>query len=493
MNHTAPLNDAVMEIINTTSSPFLRANLFGLFLTLQLCQFTQPYGSLLFRQSGGLFWRCNPIASFVEACLITFYLVKAAWKAIWGSIVRPEQKRSGLWKKLAADLHSTASALLLLRGASCHEDDELMDKLLDQEPMLPPSSQTEEPESYEMSSATTSASRNGINEPQTGVLRRRTTELEANLPPNSQLSSDQPARSLLLRKALGSNALAHREWRIDLVTAVSVLLVCVKVVAISGAAVFRVAASLLIMGWLSVQLLLIIFHSHETLRPQEISSLEKLDALQSELDGPNLWNYLFLALEVPFFGYAGYTLAFRPLYSDPFGIVPSVVEIFIYVVHFMAWLLLPVGTGFSFVCLIALLLSFQDFREKFWLGAFGLLSPVFLWASAGVLSIPVTFKDMTMVVITFPEDSILRTLVTHGFANTVYYLWRVSIVLLVVSMLLGWFQGLFERDKLLPYPVLERHRTVILNGTFTVAASLWYFLLYRPEGTYKPEWIEWLG
>jgi hypothetical protein len=54
---------------SSTQSPsaFTRANIFGMFLTIQLCQLTQPYGSLLFRGVHGWFWRVSPIASFLES------------------------------------------------------------------------------------------------------------------------------------------------------------------------------------------------------------------------------------------------------------------------------------------------------------------------------------------------------------------------------------------------------------------------------------------
>jgi hypothetical protein len=94
---------------DTSSQELSRANLFGMFVTLQLCQLTQPYGFL---------WRVNPIASFVEALIIAHYLLKTIrqeWREGQGFEGTPWGKK----------LRATASALLLLRGASEDEDGDL--------------------------------------------------------------------------------------------------------------------------------------------------------------------------------------------------------------------------------------------------------------------------------------------------------------------------------------------------------------------------------
>jgi hypothetical protein len=75
MNHTSTLPASSM-VLDTSSQELSRANLFGIFVTLQLCQLTQPYGSHLFPRSSGILWRVNPIASFVEVLIIAHYLLK---------------------------------------------------------------------------------------------------------------------------------------------------------------------------------------------------------------------------------------------------------------------------------------------------------------------------------------------------------------------------------------------------------------------------------
>ncbi|KAK4218621.1 hypothetical protein QBC37DRAFT_465503 [Rhypophila decipiens] len=97
---------------------FTRANLVGVFITLILCLLTQPSGSLYFRGHGGFFWRINPIASFVEASIISWYLGLAVWEV---AVKRKDEfKRRRTWRAKAAlvlrYMQRMAGALLLVRG-----------------------------------------------------------------------------------------------------------------------------------------------------------------------------------------------------------------------------------------------------------------------------------------------------------------------------------------------------------------------------------------
>jgi hypothetical protein len=72
MNKTLPASGPTAPA--GSGNNFSRSSMISMFLALQLCQLTQPYGSLLFRGGRGSFCRCNPISSFAEACVIYFYL-----------------------------------------------------------------------------------------------------------------------------------------------------------------------------------------------------------------------------------------------------------------------------------------------------------------------------------------------------------------------------------------------------------------------------------
>ena len=143
MNASAVLNATISAFLNETATTvlnqsrgageesaastdggsdehFTRTNVIGMFLTLQLCQLTQPYGSLLFHSVSGFFWRCNPIAALVEAVTILWYLVAAVLRS-W------RKDRAAVLK----ELQENASALLLLRGAIGKADSGgLMQKLM---------------------------------------------------------------------------------------------------------------------------------------------------------------------------------------------------------------------------------------------------------------------------------------------------------------------------------------------------------------------------
>src|SRR5271170_3515742 len=68
---------------NTTVSPFTAANAFGIFITLQFCQLTQPSGFLLIPSRTGWAWRCSPVACFLEGCMIVLYLLSKHRESWW--------------------------------------------------------------------------------------------------------------------------------------------------------------------------------------------------------------------------------------------------------------------------------------------------------------------------------------------------------------------------------------------------------------------------
>jgi hypothetical protein len=118
-------------------------------------------------------------------------------------------------------------------------------------------------------------------------------------------------RSQLLRAAFGSNALAHREMRIDIVTAVSVLVIFVKLLAIRSLWVFLVAAYFVVFAWSIVQSLLLIFHIREMSELDMASSIRATRLLDSALkESSKKWWTPYVALHTPFFGYLYYVLTF---------------------------------------------------------------------------------------------------------------------------------------------------------------------------------------
>ena len=529
MNETTP---TTAQVAADTSQQFSRANLFGVFLTLQLCQFTQPYGSLLFRGLGGLFWRCNPIASFVEACIIAWHLFRTGFLCF--------KNGKGFNRTVMGQrLRETASGLLLLRGAMDDSPEgNLMAKLMtgsilaaEEESAIPASDSTAiaaeqggESDSSNTAQLPSASDDNGVApasevsrfqdppsgwEPVVGVLRRRTTELEANLPPPTRTQTQtQPAvdpkseRSRMLHEAFGSNALAHREWRIDSVTMASELLITIKALFVQGVPAFTVAALFMILGWLGVQFLLLLFHIHELDEQEMASSVRTAHTLNAELKANAATALIFYSvLHLPFLCYMSYYFVFgqwNPTLSF-FGKIPAV----------LVSLILAVGGLVLFFGSIALIIMVpvelvlrivkRDWKSwespsvgLFPLGVIGL--PLSLWFVLGLLGYEQNrtwpawagprkngFEPV------FGENPTMHRIVVDGFKWGYDVFW----IVVVFAGFLYLFQFTILRKS--GATGTDRNRVALGNAAFAGGFAIWYMFLYEPEGTFKPAWTDWLG
>lgn len=536
MNQTIDLS-ASSTVPDTSSQEFSRANLFGMFLTLQLCQLTQPYGSLLFRGSSGFLWRVNPIASFVEALIIATYLLRTIWQA-WREGQGFERT---LWGK---KLRATASALLLLRGALEDEDGGLMGMLMaasfldgaqhaeprpEDEGTTPPgvgagqeaaeappepSQMPDMPESYEMGAMTTqsdSQDRQTVM-PQQVVLRRRTSQLES-APPRRADTINGPDpysdRSQLLRAAFGPNALAHREMRIDIVTAVSVLAIFVKLLAVRSQWVFLIAAHFMVYGWLLVQALLLIFHSREMSDLDKASSIRAARSLYAALkESSRKWWSLYVALHAPFLGYICYVLVFRLELPHWMSFIVMficyLIAYFAYLICFsliifgMPWSLYKVLSG-SFLLVISLYerfaagrgrTSWSDVWEDYISALLGILgSPLILWIGLGAFTyrskmLRELYPDRYEPYIPMFGNSTMNTIVDSGFTKTVTGVWIIILFFVLITIFCV---------VLLPGSTQARHRVSWGNLLVTVSVFIYYLITYDPQGSNKPAWTEWLG
>jgi hypothetical protein len=524
---------------DTSSTEFSRANLFGMFVTLQLCQLTQPYGSLLFRGSSGFFWRVNPIASFVEALIIAYYLLKTIWQA-W----REELEMTQWGKKL----RTTASALLLLRGALEDEDGGLMGKLMAAsffdgaqyaetrpeidgmissgadtgqeaaETMPAPGQMPGINESYEMGPITT---QNDSHNPQTvtpqqGVLRRRTSQLEsASVRRTNAITGPDPSseKSRLLRAAFGPNALAHREMRIDIVTAVSVLVIFVKLLAIRSLWVFLTAAYFIVFGWLLVQSLLLIFHFRELSDLDMASSIRTARLLDAALkESSRKYQFLYVALHAPFLGYICYALAFQLELPPWLQWFSRGVEIFFAIaaqcVLYICFFGVIVGVPLSLLLVLAGVVSlaitpfarlapgwtpilqgrFETFNSLR-LVLYGLLgslgSLLLLWLGLGLLtyySKALIAKDGTYEPLF--GNSALGTTLDSGLMASICSVWTIILFCFLLLIFCG---------VLLPHGAGSQNRVSWGNFIITVISFIYYLITYDQQGSSKPAWTEWLG
>lgn len=521
------------NVPDTSSQEFSRANLFGMFLTLQLCQLTQPYGSLLFRGSSGFLWRVNPIASFVEALIIGYYLLKTIWQA-WRD---GHGFRRTPWAKI---LRSTASALLLLRGAAEDEDGGLMMKLMAAsfsdgsqhveagaenegatpsrtsggqgaaEAQLEPVRMPDASESNEIGPTTTESDHQ---DPRTataqqGVLRRRTSQLESAPPRRTDtITGPDPSseRSRLLRDAFGPNALAHHEMRIDIVTAMSVLFIFVKLLVVRTLWVFLTAAHFIVCGWLLVQSLLLIFHYRELSDLDMASSIRAARSLDRALKESSSWLWsIYVALHAPFLGYMCYVLVFQlelPHWVN--AAVENILWIIAGVAGLGSFVLLIFGVlWLVYLICVRLLVSLcegSDIAQIAWgnvsgIFIYGLIgvvlgSPLLLWTGLGCFTYyskltskwnPDKYGSYTPIF----GNSTMDIIVDSGFTKSVAGVWMLILFLILIMILCA---------VLLPYGARAQGRVSWSNFLLTVSVFIYYLMTYDARGSNKPAWTEYLG
>jgi hypothetical protein len=215
------------------SNTFSAANAFGIFLTLQFCQLTQPNGSLLFRGEKGWFWRVSPIASFVEVCIILYSLLfhrGVGW-----------HRRRGF--------RVTAAALLLARG----------------------NAEDRSPEG-----------RNQAN----SVLYRGSNEPYSLLPVTQPDESDTTSGPV--DQIFDETAFPHKELRVAGFTALSVCLLSIKLFVVTGAPWFTASAACLVFGWFMIQLLLLLLHRKAMTNDEKRLKKSRLAKTKIWESGPKL-------------------------------------------------------------------------------------------------------------------------------------------------------------------------------------------------------------
>jgi hypothetical protein len=507
---------------------FSHANLFGIFLTLQLCQFTQPHGSLLFRGLGGLFWRCNPIASFTEACIILWYLTRAAFSS---SRQGPGLQHALHRAKVFSNLQATASGLLLLRS---HTKDETSSDIVER--LLRRSSSKHEGESLildvteeegQQEMAQTMSSPDPIDIPsigmasgqdddsgtlRTSVFQRRTTGgLEANIPPATEqimtprLSGQVSERSRMLQTAFGSNALAHREWRIDLVTTASVFLIIIKLGAVEKIPIFRLVCSLMITGWLAVQALLTLLHSREMDENGMEASIKSAQELDEQLQKfSTKIQVLYLIFHLPL----GFLCVWKLFHND--WVRPGNIFSILSILFFVATLISGITFG------VTLLVNFLVLLAALFLSTFNLLKALLhgrcptwsdiskgqenhgpavlwfffsLWTSVGCLNYSLKRMRVDTAPPLITEKTPLWYIVEWGFGGSMAFC--LAAILVYVVFLILWHIFFDYQDRI---PSVNRRVVATTNAILTIGFCLWYMLaVYNPENTYKPVWTEWLG
>jgi hypothetical protein len=469
----------------SASQQFSRASVFGIFLTLQICQLTQPYGSLLYRETGGWLWRCNPIASFIEFCIIAkvyFGLLKDFIEAL-----KQERRLHTLRKNVVPQfrifyqrMSLAAGALLLLRGVGGDKDDhdliehlrtgEFTDKkdrdrnsassshstkLIRSAYAENPSERTgadrahsgviDEPLPIDQRPISTSSS--PISPQQQGLKRSGTSQLEEGLTcsaPNVPLLEKKSGKEIeLLRYAFGPSALSHREKRIDLVTTFAVIVTLVKVVAIRQTGWFKTFAIFTILGWFAVQSAVLLFHARKMTDRDMRTALHYASNLDANFSKSNRrWHLIYIGLHIHLMCYS---LSGMPSPTDS---------------DFVSLLLLH---------LVMALVYFLTFLFTFLFFAF----PPMLYAHffSRLQSPPADFlEDPTLLYE-------LRGMWSKFFRRIFRFLPKSVVIVVEVIM----------------RKVGHLSTASVMNFSITGVVFFWYLYNYDAKGTSKPNWIDWLG
>lgn len=539
-----------------------RANIFGFFVTLQICQLTQPHGSLLFRGVSGALWRTNPVSSFIEACIILRHLARPTrdlCMTLPSSLISSwlKAREDGLWKGLRSFsmpwreyLCDPACALLLLRGAMSHNaDGELMQKLMDD------SFELQQARAGTMPVAQSTSSHSGLprvaaangsgqgredsspesaaaavnTEPQTSTraqpvtlrhpgLQRRWTELELGHLPRPESNASvvsvspdiQGERAKLLHSAFGSNALAHGEKQIDIVTTAATVLILLKLLIIHQAPWFTTYALLIIFGWGAVQSLLLLFHSREMSDVDMVASVRQARLINEDLlKTEHIWKGMYLVMHMPILGYVSYLVAFR--FHMPNGLHWLGTLILCFWLFFSGMfaiyggMAVTIGGGIGaivyllkfFVSVLVCIAerdmaSLDDVIEALVKGVGCAISSFLsVWVLLGFLTYltkweamlnPDKFGPFEPV---FGRNSTLNFLVDEGFHHAMLGL----LLLIVLGCLSLGFWNVFLDDDL-RHAAGSEYQYLISGGNSlsTIAVFTWYLVTYNAEGTYKPAW-----
>lgn len=499
----------------SSDSEFSLENVVGMFLTLSLCLLTQPYGSLFYspphddesttlKQSAFAFWRLNPLACLSEAVIVCFLLTQALGSAVKGGVLpelsrrfpfySPGSVRNRRWRE---HWHVHAAALLLLRANSHdggpHYHQNLLGRLLSpsfwdhsaQETGPHNNASPRESNTYfhqvseqvEIEASTVFPT---LSDPASGVLRRRTSRLGSGLPTAGNLSHE---KLLQLRKALGTNVLAHREKWVDLVTTFSVLVIMVKLAATTLPWDIRVASVFFLTGWSSIQLLLYLFHLQELEDEAAVPIITTARTHKPDLD--NKWVSVMLSVVVALpLVYLGYCAA---------GIKDMVIYFTRFELSVGAWLLHgPVLCIYAFA---------------------------FLTASTVICSFPIPLMAMVVVGTVNALDSLgaskrveIAGMMIACCATGSFYLailkkiydtergikWMIATIDFLTSIVASvGVVGLLWTCLFSPKrseSTRSGHQIVVLFNT-VLALYIFAQLLsaYDPTGTYKPAFLDYLG
>ncbi|KAK9796611.1 putative Transmembrane protein [Seiridium cardinale] len=492
------------------------ANLFGMFLTITICLLAQPYGSVLYVQPVGpigralfFFWRINPLACAAEALLVLYALCEVAWVAITGSSHQDaelvahsigERFDAGIAALLLVRRHSRFPPHRALAGAN-EGTAPRQSSVADGQGSIAPGTSgasprgsvngrviengnvadlTDQPESFN------GAQGRGVGhaEPQiqgTPIIR----EGEENEP-----SDDGETTALLgrrqLRSALRSNLLANGELLVDVTTLVATGFVVLKLAATTLPLAVRVAAWCMVAGWIVVQIPVTLSHLRGVEQVDIVLLVKKSVRLDSRL-GSLPTRASILTLFLPALLYIGYRVC---TWYDPDG--PTSL--------FVVQLALQLGPLYYLQSLTWASISLDCFgcisrrrqrncSESAPCAGQGPFKPN--WKE-GVLRMILISGAGVLGAICGYVSSYLWTELVNTCLQDPSKVWACWLLLVFYSLfVILWFGLLVQKSLELSQPLLII--TLFWNLATTILVFVGAMLQYRPEDTYRPDWLDWFG
>ncbi|KAI0187789.1 hypothetical protein F4808DRAFT_466319 [Astrocystis sublimbata] len=292
-----------------SQNTFSRANVFGLFLTLILCLLVQPYGSLLYQKPTSIvgrsiffFWRLNPVGCVLEAALLAVAVIDGIIVAVraphdpaeghhYKAIVI-EDARLSIAEATSRDRANEATAPL---------SSTRVDTGTGHGNGLPYNDDTSPVSSLDITDR--QSVRTAVSTPTT----RGPSQIEAGQgdhPPSETISLTSP------RFRIGRNFVPHAEHVIDLVGTIAVIIVIIKLAAVTIPSHIRVPAWFMVAGWIAIQALVFMSprREHSHVNPEHV--IRRAVKLERRLFQPFTWIFFTLLL-LPLFGYLTHVWLFQ--------------------------------------------------------------------------------------------------------------------------------------------------------------------------------------
>lgn len=502
-NGTILNNDTLPTPSNfTTSLPKIaeadqlsKSSVFSTFLTLILCCLTQPYGSLLFIRRAGWFWRLSPISAIFETVIIAVYLITGRSEAV---VLRPEDDDDDDMGELELqDPEDEEEQRVPLRAGPRAIMSRYLPSKLKRRRSLGLRSTMNAFGSF----------RKLLRIRGQKSYRWRTTAAALLILRNGKYRKGQRAGSHNVRNDI---AVEHN-WRLQIFTIVTVLFVLVKLMLVRGAPMFILLCLCYVLAWAAVEVLLLLTYWMEWTEDQIhiiTTQYRKFDELSS--DAHVLWLVLWglvnfgLITAISYWGMFSFESSKEGVsWSRLFVGMATIVLL---AVSLAVGMLLDekekirttigigdiIAVGSILVGSIAFAVGWYEIwkvfsghpsEENVLYSSVGVLMVVGLLLSC--VSKPSICKALGGLLLGFYVPLILYPLLW-------FWSWvaLVIVVLGLVAVLVGFaFIGLgMELSE------FTQHLSVNMVNVFVFVLGMTYYMYhYRPENTFRPGGLDWIG